>query len=105
MLLSHRMLFCQAQSPTIAGRFTPVPEPVLQASGLGVLYPKVVGKNHVRMVVTQGGLRFGSIGFNMGSIYQSLAMKNVKVDAAFSLNVNEWQGERTLQLNLKDLHY
>jgi len=81
------------------------PEPVLQASGLGVLYPKVVGKNHVRMVVTQGGLRFGSIGFNMGSIYQSLAMKNVTVDAAFSLNVNEWQGERTLQLNLKDLHY
>jgi single-stranded-DNA-specific exonuclease len=71
------------------------PEPVLQASGLGVLYPKVVGKNHVRMVVTQGGLRFGSIGFNMGSIYQSLAMKNVVVDAAFNLNATSGRGEDT----------
>jgi single-stranded-DNA-specific exonuclease len=81
------------------------PEPVLKSRGLDVMYPKVVGRNHVRMRVSQDGCSFGSIGFNMGGIYQSLAMRRVCVDAVYCLSVNEWQGERSLQLNLKDLHF
>lgn len=81
------------------------PEPVLKASGLEVLYPKVVGKNHVRMRMSQGGRVMGAIAFNMGGIYQGLAMGRVSVDAAFCLDVNQWQGEKELQLNIKDLHF
>jgi len=81
------------------------PEPVLQASGLEVRYPKIVGRNHVRMKLKQGERIIGAIGFNMGDIYQSLAMDRVYVDAAFSLEMNEWQGERSLQLNIKDVHF
>jgi single-stranded-DNA-specific exonuclease len=81
------------------------PEPVLQANRVTVQYPKVVGNNHVRMKMYQGSSAIGAIGFNMGDIYQSLAMGRVLVDAAFSLDINEWQGERRLQLNLKDLHF
>jgi single-stranded-DNA-specific exonuclease len=81
------------------------PEPVLQASGVTVLYPKVVGKNHVRMKVRQGGCVMGSIGFNMGDLYQRLAMCGGPVDTAFCLDMNEWQGEKRLQLNLKDVHF
>ncbi|MBI5189658.1 MAG: single-stranded-DNA-specific exonuclease RecJ [Nitrospirae bacterium] len=81
------------------------PEPTLQANRLDVLYPKVVGANHVRMRLAQDGAVMGCIGFNMGDIYQSLAMGRVVVDAAFSLEMNEWQGEKKLQLNLKDIHF
>jgi single-stranded-DNA-specific exonuclease len=81
------------------------PEPVLKAGGLEVLYPKIVGKDHVRMKMSQRGRMMAAIAFNMGCIYQSLAMGRVYVDAAFCLGVNEWQGERTLQLNIKDLHF
>ncbi len=81
------------------------PEPVLEANGVEILYPKIVGKNHVRMKVAQGHTVMGSIGFNMGDIYQSLAMKNVRVDAAFCLGMTEWQGDRRLQLHLKDIHF
>jgi len=81
------------------------PEPVLQATGLEVRYPKIVGRNHVKMKLMQDGRVMGAIGFNMGDIYQSLAMDKVYVDAAFSLDMNEWQGEKTLQLNIKDIHF
>lgn len=81
------------------------PEPVLQSSGLEVKYPKIVGRNHVKMKFRQDGCVMGAIGFNMGDIYQSLAMDRVYVDAAFSLEMNEWQGEKTLQLNVKDIHF
>ena len=81
------------------------PEPVLRAGRLGVLYPKVVGRNHVRMRLAGDGAIMGAIGFNMGEIYQGLAMGRVEVDAAFCLEVNEWQGERRLQLNIKDLRF
>lgn len=80
------------------------PEPVLQARGLEVMYPKVVGRNHVRMKLRQNGRSMPAIGFNMGDIYQSLAMEKVYLDAAFCLDMNEWQGEKTLQLNIKDIH-
>jgi single-stranded-DNA-specific exonuclease len=81
------------------------PEPVLKSSRLEVLYPKVVGKDHVRMKLSQRGRMMGAIAFNMGGIYQGLAMGRVSVDAAFCLDVNQWQGEKTLQLNIKDLHF
>lgn len=80
------------------------PEPVLQARNLEVLYPKMVGKNHIKMKLRQQGFAMPAIGFNMGEIYQSLAMEKVYLDAAFSLEANEWQGERSLQLNIKDIH-
>ncbi|HEX9860172.1 MAG TPA: single-stranded-DNA-specific exonuclease RecJ, partial [Nitrospirota bacterium] len=80
------------------------PEPVLQARGLEVMYPKVVGRNHVKMKLRQHGRSMPAIGFNMGDIYQSLAMERVYLDAAFCLDMNEWQGEKTLQLNIKDIH-
>jgi len=81
------------------------PEPVLEARRVEVLYPKLVGKNHVRMRMAQDGSVINSIGFNMGDIYQSLAMRKVRVDAAFCLGINEWQGEKRLQLHLKDIHF
>ena len=81
------------------------PEPVLTSGPLQVMYPKIVGRNHVRMKLGQDGYALNSIAFNMGNSYQGLAMKKVFVNAAFSLSASEWQGEKSLQLNVKDLHF
>jgi single-stranded-DNA-specific exonuclease len=81
------------------------PEPVLTGGPLQVMYPKIVGRNHVRMKLVQDGYFLNSIAFNMGNSYQGLAMKKVFVNAAFSLSASEWQGEKSLQLNVKDLHF
>ena len=81
------------------------PEPVLTGGPLRVMYPKVVGRNHVRMKLVQDGYFLNSIAFNMGNSYQGLAQKKVFVNAAFSLSASEWQGEKSLQLNVKDLHF
>ncbi len=81
------------------------PEPVFAARSVEIMYPKIVGRNHVRMKLAQGGSQIGSIGWGMGDIYQSLAMRKDGVDAAFCLGMSEWRGERSLQLHLKDVHF
>lgn len=81
------------------------PEPVLEADGLEARYPKVVGKGHLKMTLAGEGRTFGAIGFGMGDNFGRLAAGRTCVDAAFCLGVNEWQGEKTLQLNLKDIHF
>ncbi len=81
------------------------PEPVFESGPLQVMYPKIVGKNHVRMKLSQDGFAMNSIAFNMGERYQGLAMKKVFINAAFALSASEWQGESTLQLNVRDIHF
>jgi len=81
------------------------PEPVLMAGDVEVRFAKFVGRNHVKMKLGRDGSWMDAIAFNMGDAYQSLAMGGVCVDAAFCLNVNEFRGERTLQLNIKDIHF
>ncbi len=81
------------------------PEPVFESGPLQVMYPKIVGKNHVRMKLGQDGFAISSIAFNMGERYQGLAMKKVFINAAFTLSSSEWQGESTLQLNVRDIHF
>lgn len=81
------------------------PEPVLEADGLEAKYPKVVGKGHLKMTLAGDGRAFGAIGFGMGESCGRLTAGRARVDAAFCIDVNEWQGEKTLQLNLKDLRF
>ena len=76
------------------------PEPLLGARRLDVLNPKVVGKNHLKMRLKQRALSFDAIGFDMGSLIEHLS-SSLPVDAAFAPTINEWNGNKYLQLNLK----
>ena len=73
----------------------------LQDSG----YAKGVGQDgaHLKFAFTQDGYGpLGGIGFNLG--YKLPLVINRKTfDAVFSLDENEWQGNVSLQLKLKDL--
>ncbi len=73
----------------------------LQDSG----YAKGVGKEeaHLKLAVTQNGYGpLAGIGFNLGDKLP-LVINRQMFDAAFSLDENEWQGNISLQLKLRDI--
>ncbi|MCL5063289.1 MAG: single-stranded-DNA-specific exonuclease RecJ [Nitrospiraceae bacterium] len=75
-------------------------EPLFGAKGLEAIKPRVVGNNHLKMHLKQNGRRIDSIGFDFGGLLDSIE-DNPLIDAAFLPIINEWDGGRYLQLNLK----
>ncbi len=75
-------------------------EPVFGSRGLEVLQPRIVGNNHLKMQLRQRGRKMDSIGFDFGSMLGSVEESGI-IDAAFVPTINEWDGARFLQLNLK----
>ncbi len=76
------------------------PEPLLGGRRLGVLNPRVVGRNHLKLRLRQRSQSIDAIGFDMGNFIEHLS-SSISVDAAFTPTMNEWNGNRYLQLNLK----
>jgi single-stranded-DNA-specific exonuclease len=75
-------------------------EPLFGAKGLEPYNPRIVGNNHLKMFLKQNGRGIDSIGFDFGR-YLELVGANALIDAAFYPTINEWDGGRYLQLNLK----
>ena len=76
------------------------PVPLLGSKGLEVVYPRVVGNNHLKMRLRQRSQSLDAIGFDMGSFLEKLEVSTT-IDAVFTPVINEWEGGRSLQLNLK----
>jgi len=64
-------------------------------------YSKIVKEQHLRFSVRQNGVTFTGIGFNMADKYDLLKNK-LPVDIVFKIDVNEWNGEKNLQLRVID---
>jgi len=79
------------------------PEPVFMTRALEPLFPRVVGKDHLKVRVRKGTMSCDAIGFQMGSDFSSLLAKEDRIDMAFSLIQDTWQGEKRLQLRIRDL--
>jgi single-stranded-DNA-specific exonuclease len=75
------------------------PEPVFMLEGAKVTDLRVLKEHHLKLRLTAGGRTLEAIGFNMAQ------GRNVPefVTLAFSLQINDWNGRRSLQLRLKDL--
>jgi single-stranded-DNA-specific exonuclease len=65
-------------------------------------YSKVVKDLHLKLVITQDNVVFNGIGFNLAGKYDQLAGKQ-PVDVVFTLDENEWNGNKSLQLKVIDL--
>lgn len=78
------------------------PEPLFGAKKLEALYPKIVGRNHLKMRLKQDSTSLDAIGFDMGKMIENLNY-SASMDAAFTPTVNEWNNGQYLQLNLKAL--
>jgi single-stranded-DNA-specific exonuclease len=77
------------------------PEPVLCTKDIRVASLQTVGNNHLKMNMKKGGLSYDSIWFNKGHFADTLAKSTV--DIAFTPQINNWRGESSIQLKLKDI--
>jgi single-stranded-DNA-specific exonuclease len=74
--------------------------PLLGVKGLEAVDPRVVGNSHLKMRLKQKSLSMDTIGFNMAELLEKIE-GSYTLDAAFVPCINEWNGSRLLQLNLK----
>ncbi len=80
------------------------PRPLLIASRVRVLgEPRVVGdrKNHVQLKLAQGGAVVKAIAWNLAERFKNLTADAV-ISIAFHPSINEWNGRRDVQLEIKD---
>ncbi|HDY75694.1 MAG TPA: hypothetical protein ENH49_04145, partial [Candidatus Marinimicrobia bacterium] len=66
--------------------------------------PKVIGKTgeHLRFKVRQGKRSYPAVGFGLSDKYEML-ITGKPVDIAFVVETNEWQGNTSIQLNVRDI--
>lgn len=65
-------------------------------------WSKIVKEQHVRFIVKQDNIIFTGIGFNMADKFHLLQM-NKPLDIVYTLDENEWNGEKHLQLKMIDI--
>lgn len=81
------------------------PEPVFASYGVTVEQVKIMGKesNHLKLQVNQDNNSFDAIAFGMGELGRSLN-RGDKIDLAYTIDENTWNGNTKLQLKIKDIH-
>lgn len=83
------------------------PPPTLLARNVRVRGVRTVGGGkHLRLVVDEGasGPVYDAIAFQQGEWGAELR-EGSQIDVVFQVEINEWQGDRRLQLNLQDLRH
>lgn len=65
-------------------------------------FSKIVKEQHIRFVLKQNNITLTGIGFNMADKF-SLIQSQQPLDIVFTIDENEWNGEKNLQLKMIDL--
>lgn len=65
-------------------------------------FSKIVKEAHIRFVLKQNNISLTGIGFNMADKFHLVQM-NQPMDIVFTVDENEWNGNKTLQLKMIDL--
>lgn len=74
--------------------------PLWGAKNLSVVgRPRIVGKNHLKLTLANGGSQMDAIGFGMGDYDVSKG----NFDVLFQVQENNYMGQKSIQLNLKDI--
>ena len=81
------------------------PEPVFAVPDARIVSSQVVGENHSSVVVMSGNARLKAIAFRAANteVGAALARKGCTVHLAGRLLLNEWQGERRVELSIEDV--
>lgn len=64
-------------------------------------FSKIVKENHIKFSLQQGTTTVNGIAFNMAKKFPLLQM-NRPIDVVYTLDINEWQGNKTVQLKVVD---
>ena len=79
------------------------PKPVFYMDGLNVdLLSEVGGGKHLRLRLSRDGVSFGAIFFSTTALRSGIAQGD-QVEIAFTPQINEFRGMRSVQLNLVDI--
>ena len=79
------------------------PKPVLSSTGvIETGYSKLLKEKHLRLFLRQDDLIFSAIAFNMADKWP-LVQSGEPLDIAYTLDLNEWNGQKSLQLKIIDL--
>jgi single-stranded-DNA-specific exonuclease len=65
-------------------------------------FSKIVKDQHIRFVVKQNNISLTGIGFNMADKFYLLQL-NEPFDIVFTLDLNEWNAEKSLQMKVIDI--
>jgi single-stranded-DNA-specific exonuclease len=74
------------------------PEPVFMLKDVTLLEQRILKERHLKLRMTAGGATFEAIGFNM-SRGETVPKK---LDVAFSLDFDSWNGTKRIQLRMRD---
>ena len=78
------------------------PQPVFSSYDINDYSSMTVGKGHLKLKIKEAAQFFDAIGFNMASGY---CLKDQKIRLAFVPQIHSYNGEKSIQLNLKDIKY
>ncbi len=80
------------------------PTPTFMTKNVTIADARVVGRagTHLKLVLEESGSTFAAIAFGLGGIYQSFTPET-KIDIAYALEENTWNGNTNLQLKIKDI--
>jgi len=76
--------------------------PVFITRKLKAHYPEILKEEHLRFQLRENDISFKAIGFNMAGKLPVLQHNNL-VDVLYSIDVNEWNGNQTIQLKVSDI--
>ena len=65
---------------------------------------QAVGYNHLKMKVRQDGIVIDAIAYNFGDKIAQFNNRNQKIDCAFVMEENTWNGQTTIQMRIKDFN-
>lgn len=75
------------------------PEPVFVCRGMEMEDARILKEQHLKLNLAANGRRFDAIAFNMARQRPAGRL----VDIAFTLDINTWNGRKSLQLKVKDI--
>ena len=70
-------------------------------------HARIVGKNHVKLTVFQESVRsapYSGIAFQQGEKFDAIS-KGQSMNICFHIEENEWNGVKSIQLNIKDIRF
>ena len=75
-------------------------EPIFVSRGLLVREERIVGTDHLKLLLSDGQFVMDAIAFRQGSWHNSLPPR---IDVAYQLELQTWNGKPRLQMNVKDI--
>lgn len=81
------------------------PNPTFVTKGVNIVDAKLLGQDskHMKLHLEKDGIEFVALAFGMGELYKTLSVGK-QIDVAYSLLENVWNGNRSLELRIKDLN-